>query len=81
MLIRAKPTRLTFVFSSCIAGFFVQTGQYGVLNLYVGVPCVIGGAGVEKILELSLNEHERAMFEKSVEAVRSLVEAIPKIPQ
>ncbi|OEH76447.1 uncharacterized protein LOC34621309 [Cyclospora cayetanensis] len=54
------------------------TGQYGVSNLYVGVPCIIGGGGVEKILELHLTSEERSMFEKSVESVRSLVEALPK---
>lgn len=57
------------------------TGQYGVSDLYVGVPCVIGGGGVEKILELKLTDEERAMFAKSVEAVRSLVDALPKNPQ
>ncbi|KAL8269772.1 hypothetical protein Esti_006301 [Eimeria stiedai] len=54
------------------------TGQYGVSDLYVGVPCVIGGNGVEKILELPLTDEERAMFQKSVESVRSLVDALPK---
>ncbi|KAL8439338.1 hypothetical protein Efla_002818 [Eimeria flavescens] len=57
------------------------TGQYGVNDLYVGVPCVIGGNGVERILELPLTEEERAMFQKSVDAVRSLVDALPKTQQ
>jgi malate dehydrogenase len=42
-------------------------GEYGVKNLYVGVPVVIGSKGVERIVEIQLNGAERAMFEKSVE--------------
>ena len=55
------------------------TGQYGVKNLYVGVPCIIGSGGVERIVEVDLNAKERAMFEKSVAAVRSLLETSKKI--
>ncbi len=51
------------------------TGQYGVKDLYVGVPVVIGSGGVERIVELKLNEGEQGMFEKSVNAVKGLVEA------
>mgnify|MGYP000854746769 CR=1 FL=1 len=51
------------------------TGQYGVDGLYVGVPVVIGATGVERVMEISLDETERAMFEKSVGSVRSLIEA------
>ena len=54
-------------------------GEYGVKNLYVGVPTVIGAKGVERIVEIQLNGAERVMFEKSVEAVASLVEACMKI--
>ena len=54
-------------------------GEYGVKNLYVGVPTVIGAKGVERIVEIQLNGAERVMFEKSVEAVSSLVEACMKI--
>jgi malate dehydrogenase len=54
-------------------------GEYGIKNLYVGVPAVIGAKGVERIVEIQLNGAERAMFEKSVEAVSSLVEACMKI--
>ena len=42
-------------------------GQYGVKDLYVGVPVVIGAGGVERIVEIQLDKEERAMFEKSVE--------------
>ncbi len=55
------------------------SGEYGVKDLYVGVPCLIGGNGVEKIIEMDLNDEERAMFEHSVEAVRGLVEACRQI--
>ena len=48
------------------------TGQYGVKDLYVGVPTVIGAKGVEKIVEISLNGDEKAMFDKSVNAVKEL---------
>jgi malate dehydrogenase len=51
------------------------TGQYGVDGLYVGVPVVIGANGVEKVMEIRLDDAERAMFEKSVASVRSLIEA------
>ena len=47
-------------------------GAYGLKGLYVGVPVVIGGRGVERIVEISLNATEKAMFEKSVNAVRAL---------
>lgn len=49
-------------------------GEYGVKDLYVGVPAVIGSGGVEKVIELPLLPEERAMFEKSVEAVHGLME-------
>lgn len=50
-------------------------GQYGVNGLYVGVPVVIGAKGVEKIVEMQLNTEEKAMFDKSVGAVRELMDA------
>ncbi|RYY14530.1 MAG: malate dehydrogenase [Alphaproteobacteria bacterium] len=55
------------------------TGQYGVDNLYVGVPVVIGAGGVERIVEIELNPEEKAAFEKSCASVRELVEASRKI--
>ena len=55
------------------------TGQYGVDNLYVGVPCVIGAGGVERIVEFDLNADEKAMFEKSVAAVNGLLDACKKL--
>jgi malate dehydrogenase len=54
-------------------------GEYGVKDLYVGVPVVIGAKGVERVMELEFNGAEREMFDKSVTAVRTLVEACTKI--
>src|SRR6187399_1286347 len=54
-------------------------GEYGIKDLYVGVPVVIGAKGVERIVEIELNGSERAMFEKSAAAVQGLVEACKKI--
>ena len=54
-------------------------GEYGVKDLYVGVPVVIGAKGVERIVEIELNSGERAMFEKSAAAVQGLVDACKKI--
>ena len=51
------------------------TGQYGVKNLYVGVPVVLGGNGVEKVIEIELDRAERAAFDRSVAAVRELLAA------
>jgi len=54
-------------------------GEYGLRDLYVGVPIVIGSKGVERIVEIELNSAERGMFEKSAQAVQGLVEACKKI--
>jgi malate dehydrogenase len=51
------------------------SGQYGVKNMYVGVPTVIGAGGVERIIEIDLNRSEEKMFAKSVSAVQSLCQA------
>jgi malate dehydrogenase len=51
------------------------TGQYGVTDLYVGVPCVIGAGGVEKIVEIELNDEAKANFQVSVDAVKELLAA------
>ena len=51
------------------------SGQYGVKDMYVGVPTVIGAGGIERIVEIKLNKDEKAMFDKSVEAVKGLVSA------
>ncbi len=54
-------------------------GEYGVKNLYVGVPAVIGAKGVERIVEVKLDRSERALFNKSVKAVKGLIADIKKL--
>ena len=54
-------------------------GEYGVHDLYVGVPVVIGEKGVERILEIELASEERAMFKKSVDSVKGLVDACKQL--
>lgn len=54
-------------------------GEYGVDGYYVGVPAIIGGNGVEKIVELSLNAEEQALFDNSVNAVKNLVADMKKL--
>ena len=51
-------------------------GEYGVDGLYVGVPCVLGAGGVERVIEVELDEEERKLFDASVEHVRTLVSQI-----
>ena len=51
-------------------------GEYGVDGLYVGVPCVLGAGGVERVIEVELNAEEKKLFDASVEHVRSLVKQI-----
>ena len=55
------------------------SGQYGVKNMYVGVPTVIGAGGVERVIEIELNKSEQKMFDKSVESVQTLCESCVKI--
>jgi malate dehydrogenase len=50
-------------------------GQYGIKDMYVGVPVVIGANGVERVIELEFNKAESALFEKSIASVKSLCEA------
>jgi malate dehydrogenase len=54
-------------------------GEYGVKDLYVGVPVIIGANGVEKIIEIELNAEEKKMFDNSVNAVKTLLEAVDKV--
>ena len=51
-------------------------GEYGLKDLYIGVPAIIGKNGVEKIIELQLNSEEKTMFDNSVEAVKKLIAEI-----
>ena len=54
-------------------------GEYGIKNIYAGVPVIIGNNGVEEIVELKLGPKEKTNFEKSVQSVRELYEAAKKI--
>ncbi|ABV74857.1 malate dehydrogenase [Rickettsia akari str. Hartford] len=51
-------------------------GEYGVHDLYVGVPIIIGKEGVIKVVELQLTKEEKTLFDKSVEGVKTLIETI-----
>jgi len=55
------------------------SGQYGVDDLYVGVPCVLGAGGVERIVEIELNAQAKQNFDVSVDAVKELLEACKQI--
>lgn len=55
------------------------TGQYGVKDLYVGVPVVIGANGVEKVVEVTLSPGEKTAFQKAVASIRALVGATAKL--
>jgi malate dehydrogenase len=55
------------------------TGQYGVNDLYVGVPCVLGAAGVERVVEIALKDEAKANFQVSVDAVKELLVACRQI--
>ncbi|MEO1494529.1 MAG: malate dehydrogenase, partial [Pseudomonadota bacterium] len=50
-------------------------GAYGLDGMYVGVPCIIGEGGIEKVVEINLDKDEKAMLQKSIDAVQGLVEA------
>ena len=54
-------------------------GEFGLKDIYVGVPCVIGAGGVEKVISLTLLPNEQAMLDKSVDSVRGLVDACKKL--
>ena len=54
-------------------------GAYGLDGMYVGVPVVLGAGGVEKVIEISLNDEEKAMFDHSVNAVKTLAEVVASV--
>jgi malate dehydrogenase len=54
------------------------TGEYGYKDMYIGVPAVIGGSGVEKIVELDLTADEKAMLAKSATSVQGVVDVVKK---
>ena len=51
-------------------------GEYGYKDMYMGVPVVVGGGGVEKIIELSLSNDEKAMLAKSAASVQKVVDIV-----
>ena len=51
-------------------------GEYGAKDIYTGVPCIIGGNGVEKIIEIDLTPDEKAALDKSIQAVRDLMKVV-----
>jgi malate dehydrogenase len=55
-------------------------GEYGLRDLYIGVPVVIGAGGVERVVEIQLEPEEKAAFDKSCNAVRKLIEDFKKLP-
>jgi malate dehydrogenase len=54
-------------------------GEYGVKDLYVGVPVIIGKEGVEKVVQINLDEKEKKLFQNSIKAVKELFNAAKKI--
>ncbi len=52
------------------------TGQYGYEGLYIGVPAVIGAGGVERVIEMNLNDEEKEMLDSSANAVRAVVDVL-----
>lgn len=54
-------------------------GAYGIKDLYVGLPCVIGAKGVERVVELNLTDDEKAGLSKSADSVRGLIDACKKL--
>jgi malate dehydrogenase len=53
-------------------------GEYGYKDLFMGVPCIIGGKGVERILEISLTDEEKGMLTKSAASVQGIVDVVKK---
>src|SRR5690606_3073122 len=54
-------------------------GEYGVNDLFIGVLCKLGGKGLEKVMEVELNDEERKGLDHSIDAVKELVAALKKI--
>lgn len=52
-------------------------GEYGYDDLYLGVPTILGGDGIEKIIELDLTEDEKNQLDRSADSVRNVMEALP----
>jgi malate dehydrogenase len=63
------------VFPVCIK----LEGEYGINDCYLGVPVILGKNGIEKVIELDLNEQEKAMLESSRKAVREVMDVLEKL--
>jgi malate dehydrogenase len=63
------------VLPSCV----YLNGEFGVKGLYLGVPCVIGAGGIERIIEFKLDAEEQAMMDKSVAAVENIISVMDKM--
>ncbi|WP_050770056.1 hypothetical protein [Desulfuromonas acetoxidans] len=72
---RSYPARPEAVLPTCA----LLQGEFGVDNYYVGVPCILGAAGVEGIMEFELDAEEQALFDNSVAAVKGLIDELPTI--
>ena len=64
------------VFPVCIK----LEGEYGITGTYLGVPVILGKNGVEKVIELQLNEEEMAMLKASEKAVREVMDVLDNMP-
>jgi len=54
-------------------------GEYGIHDLFIGVPVKLGSNGIEEVIQITLTDEEQAALNKSADAVRELVEAIKKL--
>ena len=54
-------------------------GEYGMHDIYMGVPCIIGGNGLEKIIEAPLNTTDKEMFQHSANNVRSMIDRVNEL--
>jgi len=53
-------------------------GEYGLKNIYVGVPVIIGSKGIEKVIEVKLSSDEKKMFKNSSSSVKKLIDVVKK---
>jgi malate dehydrogenase len=54
-------------------------GEYGIKDCYLGVPIILGKNGIEKVIELDLNDDEKALLESSRKAVREVMDVLEKL--
>jgi malate dehydrogenase len=54
-------------------------GEYGLNDIYFGVPVVVGAGGVERVIELSLTDDEKALLQKSADAVRNTLNTLKSL--